>query len=139
MFPAAPGRGSITNCTPRRSDRRRPIRRAKISEALPAACEIMMRTGRGLRPRNTRHDRQRDSATAQMQKLSATKFHDPLPEIVAAPALPRRLTLCEGDYRSAIADYNHAIEIDPDYSQAYAQRGWAFLCLDELANAEADF
>ena len=24
-----------------------------------------------------------------------------------------------GDYRSAIADYNRAIEIDPDYSQAY--------------------
>jgi Tfp pilus assembly protein PilF len=44
-----------------------------------------------------------------------------------------------GDYRSAIADYDRAIEIDPDYSQAYARRGWAFLCLDELANAEADF
>jgi tetratricopeptide (TPR) repeat protein len=44
-----------------------------------------------------------------------------------------------GDCRSAIADYNRAIEIDPNYSQAYARRGWAFLCLDELANAEADF
>jgi Tfp pilus assembly protein PilF len=44
-----------------------------------------------------------------------------------------------GDYRSAIADYSRAIEIDPDYSQAYARRGWAFLYLDEFANAEADF
>jgi Tfp pilus assembly protein PilF len=44
-----------------------------------------------------------------------------------------------GDCQSAIADYNRAIEIDPDYSQAYARRGWAFLCLDELAKAEADF
>ena len=44
-----------------------------------------------------------------------------------------------GDYQSAIADYNRAIEIDPDYSQAYARRGWVFLGLDELAKAEADF
>jgi tetratricopeptide (TPR) repeat protein len=44
-----------------------------------------------------------------------------------------------GDCRSAIGDYNRAIQVDPNYSQAYVRRGWAFLCLDELANAEADF
>lgn len=44
-----------------------------------------------------------------------------------------------GDYRSAIADYDRAIAIDPNYSQAYARRGWAFLLLEELAKAEADF
>jgi Tfp pilus assembly protein PilF len=44
-----------------------------------------------------------------------------------------------GDYRSAIADYDRAIAVDPNYAQAYARRGWAFLVLEEFAKAEADF
>jgi len=44
-----------------------------------------------------------------------------------------------GDYQSAIADYNRAIEIDPAYQQAYARRGWAYLQLEDFAKAEADF
>src|SRR4029077_7066861 len=46
MLPAAPGRTSTTNCWPSFSDRNWAIRRAIMSEALPAAWPTMIFTGR---------------------------------------------------------------------------------------------
>ena len=46
MLPAAPGRASTMNCWPSFSDRNWAIRRATMSDALPAAWPTMIFTGR---------------------------------------------------------------------------------------------
>ena len=43
------------------------------------------------------------------------------------------------DYRGAIADYTKAIELKPDYAQAYNKRGFAYLMLGPKSKAQADF
>ena len=44
-----------------------------------------------------------------------------------------------GDSKRAIVDLTRAIEIDPNLAAAYARRGHAFLALEDLDRAEADF
>ena len=43
------------------------------------------------------------------------------------------------DYQGAIADYTKAIELNPDYAQAYNKRGFAYLMLGPKSKAQADF
>ena len=43
------------------------------------------------------------------------------------------------DYQGAIADYTKAIELNPDYAQAYNKRGFAYLMLGSKSKARADF
>ncbi len=45
----------------------------------------------------------------------------------------------QGDYQGAIADYNRAIEIDPNYVAAYNNRGLAYDDLEEYQRAIADY
>ena len=45
----------------------------------------------------------------------------------------------KGNYRRAIADYNIAIRLKPDYAQAYYSRGRAQFALGEFAAAITDF
>ena len=43
------------------------------------------------------------------------------------------------DYQGAIADYTKAIELSPDFTQAYHKRGVAYLMLGPKSKARADF
>jgi len=44
-----------------------------------------------------------------------------------------------GEYQQAIADYDHAIELSPNYSRAYASRGSAYRHLREYQRAVEDY
>lgn len=48
------------------------------------------------------------------------------------------LLAAEGDYRSAIMDYNRAIEIDPKLGEIWNNRATAYRAIGELTNAESD-
>src|SRR6516162_7885705 len=74
----APGRFSMTNDWPSRSDSHWPIRRATISNPPPGeGTDNQTHRPRwiGLRPGEARDGRQRGSARCKMQKISAGKFH----------------------------------------------------------------
>src|SRR6516165_10617676 len=93
----APGRSSMTNGWPRRSDSHCPIRRATVSDVPPAANGDEMHRPRwiGLRPSGTRDGRQRGRAGGEMQKISAGKFHSEPPftsfdHLIGAKQDPRR-------------------------------------------------
>ena len=43
------------------------------------------------------------------------------------------------DYKGAIVDYNKAIQLDPDYINAYSSRGWAKISTEDYKGAMADF
>jgi len=43
------------------------------------------------------------------------------------------------DYSKAVEDYSKAIELDPDYADAYVQRGFSNMFLREDEKAEADY
>ncbi len=45
----------------------------------------------------------------------------------------------KGKYAGAIADFTRAIEIGPQYADAYASRGWAKYKLDDHNGAIADW
>ena len=45
----------------------------------------------------------------------------------------------QGDYRGAIADYDRAIELRPDYAEAYYLRGSAKMGLGDYRGAIADY
>lgn len=45
----------------------------------------------------------------------------------------------QGQWDEAIAEYSEAIELDPDYAQAYNNRGWIYRTKTEYDNAIADF
>ena len=45
----------------------------------------------------------------------------------------------KGDYDRAIADYNRAIQIDPDNAVAYNNRGIAYWRLNDKINARRSF
>jgi tetratricopeptide (TPR) repeat protein len=42
------------------------------------------------------------------------------------------------DYTNAIQDYTHAIELKPDYSNAYQNRSWAKRSAGDAEGAAAD-
>ena len=44
-----------------------------------------------------------------------------------------------GDYEQAMADYNKAVELDPDYALAYYNRGMSYVDSGDLEQAIADF
>ncbi len=44
-----------------------------------------------------------------------------------------------GDYEQAIEDYNKAIELDPDFAEAYYLRGVAYYVFDDPEQAIEDF
>ncbi|HEY85645.1 MAG TPA: tetratricopeptide repeat protein [Chloroflexi bacterium] len=44
-----------------------------------------------------------------------------------------------GDLEQAIADYNKAIDLNPDYAAAYSNRGVAYYYSGDLEQAIADF
>ena len=44
-----------------------------------------------------------------------------------------------GDYERAISDYTEAIRLDPKYSTAYANRGFAWLQKGDLDRAIGDY
>ena len=43
-----------------------------------------------------------------------------------------------GKHEEAIADYNRAIELQPDYAKAYRNRAEVYRVIGELDKAEAD-
>ena len=43
-----------------------------------------------------------------------------------------------GDHGRAIADFNRALALDPQYAEAYNCRGYAHLCLGEYRRAVED-
>jgi tetratricopeptide (TPR) repeat protein len=43
-----------------------------------------------------------------------------------------------GDKKKAIADYTHAIELDPKIGESYSWCGQAYKAMGDLARAEAD-
>jgi tetratricopeptide (TPR) repeat protein len=45
----------------------------------------------------------------------------------------------KGDYDAALADYDHALAIDPRYAEVYANRGMLHLRMGRRAKADADF
>jgi tetratricopeptide (TPR) repeat protein len=45
----------------------------------------------------------------------------------------------KGELDGAVADYTKAIEIDPQYGEAYANRGLLLLNLGRASEAERDF
>ena len=55
--------------------------------------------------------------------------------IIAEDLLKKNL----GKYEEAIKDYDKAIELDPDYSDAYNNRGLAKYYLDKYGEAIKDF
>ena len=75
MLPPAPGRVSMMNCWPSFSDRNWPIRRAVMSEALPAAWPtiILHRASRigALRPSDMRRGRQQGGGAGELEKAAA--------------------------------------------------------------------
>jgi len=81
----APGRFSITNCWPSRSECHWPISRARMS-VVPGGRKRHYDAHRprriGLRAHDPRRRRQGGSACGQMQKLSAGKFHWRLPSLI---------------------------------------------------------
>jgi tetratricopeptide (TPR) repeat protein len=44
----------------------------------------------------------------------------------------------KGLYDNAIKDYNKAIALDPSYSKAYHNRGYAYYMMGNLSEAAAD-
>ena len=44
-----------------------------------------------------------------------------------------------GQYERAIQDYNKAIQLNPNYAEAYNNRGWAYYCLKQYGKALKDF
>ena len=45
----------------------------------------------------------------------------------------------QGDADAALADFSKAIEVDPDYAEAYASRGLILLAREQDAEAQKDF
>ena len=44
-----------------------------------------------------------------------------------------------GDFSDAIEDYTKAIELDPDYADAYNNRGYAYYLLEQYGKALNDY
>jgi tetratricopeptide (TPR) repeat protein len=47
--------------------------------------------------------------------------------------------VARGEVKNGLPDYDRAIELDPRYALAYANRGWARLLLGDGLGAEKDF
>jgi tetratricopeptide (TPR) repeat protein len=45
----------------------------------------------------------------------------------------------KGDYEGALADYNHALALNPRSAEFFANRGMLWLRLKKTSEAEADF
>ena len=43
------------------------------------------------------------------------------------------------NYNEAIADYSYAIKLNPDYDEAYKNRGQCYQILDRFRQAEIDY
>ena len=43
-----------------------------------------------------------------------------------------------GDLDHALADYDEAIRLDPDYAEVYRERGWVWALKDDYVKAMAD-
>jgi tetratricopeptide (TPR) repeat protein len=63
------------------------------------------------------------------------------PRALLAPIYSRRgnTYLSFKDYQQAIADFDRALELDPNFAFAYRNRGWAYYWLKEYQRAFADF
>ena len=43
-----------------------------------------------------------------------------------------------GEYEKAVADFTRAIELNPNFAEAYNYRGFAYMKLNKKAQADAD-
>src|SRR2546421_1594998 len=77
------------------------------------------------------------------------KRQPPISALYPAPALFRSNAEAYGnrgetyrllkEYQRAIADFDHALELDPNYAWAYGSRGQTYASLEENQRAIADF
>ena len=59
-----------------------------------------------------------------------------MPKLITIAAM---LIVIKGDFDRAIADFNRAIELKPDYAEAYNNRGNAYSDKGDFDHAIADF
>ena len=89
----------------------------------------------------SKNDNDRAKAIKQFEK-AAKKFSESLayrpdyPEALNNLGFSLRLS---GRYDEAMAHYNRAIQLKPDFMQAHEYRGRAYLALDSVAQAKSDY
>ena len=86
-------------------------------------------------------DKDRAKAVKSFEKAAETyaealKFNPNYPEALNNLAFSLRVS---GRYGEAMAHYNRAIELRPDFMQAHEYRARAFLALDSVAQAQTEY
>jgi len=86
-------------------------------------------------------DKDRAKAVKSFEKaadkyVEALQFNPNYPEALNNLAFSLRVT---GRYGEAMAHYNRAIELRPDFMQAHEYRARAFLALDSVAQAQGEY
>ena len=105
----------------------------RLEEALLKSQIRMAR--RGLRGASTcRRQDKLDEAIAKYDQAMRRTRDTPRSTTTAAWRIARRAT-----WRRPIVDYTQAIELDPSFVGAYANRGYAYYKLGDLESALADF
>lgn len=81
-----------------------------------------------------------ESPTPITSVPSPTLLLTPPPPVSAKDYFTRGLTYyAQGDYDRAIADFDKAIQLEPDFAKAYSNRGSAYKSKGEKYKAIADF
>lgn len=94
----------------------------------------------GLNKVDTLSERYRNATTQQEKDKIRAEYIQADRKILAGQKINEGNALCDQKkYREAIDCYNQALELNPDFAEAYKNRGICYRELGETAKAEADF
>lgn len=79
---------------------------------------------------------QREMEQATKRFAEAIEYKPDFPEALNNLGYSLRVT---GRYEEALKHYNHAIQLKPDFMEAHEYRARAYLALDSVALAQADY